>query len=352
MYLDQSAKSQLHSPVLKTEDDYHIDFETIVRKAPVGICKISLNGIILFVNEKFCRLLKISPKNAINKNFLDFYKSETNTGHLYWLKLMQSGNLTFYNGRVELTAQNGDIVPCHLNMQHLCSTNVKPAEFLCIIARFEEEKRISHQQNLSGAIIRAQEKERAFLAEELHDNINQLLATTKLYIDSAKCADAPQSKELLEKSSEHVMMVINEIRALSKSLTPPAINHASLMDNITALFSDAEKLSGICVEINHNGFDDNSICNEKKLVIYRIVQEQFNNILKHANANKIKFSIKNKNKFIAIIMEDNGVGFDTGNVQMGMGLRNIQNRAILFNGRTSVQSTPGKGCRLYVEIEA
>lgn len=361
MNLNQPLKDQSssHLSVVKTEGD----FEEMVNKAPVGICKMAFDGTLLYVNEKLARFLNISPSDAIGKNYLDFYRSETNSGYNYWQDLMRSGNLPFYHGWVDLTAKNGEIVLCHLNMQHIKDDEGNAQYFLCIFDRFEEEQfvqqqvyeeRISYQQSIATTILKAQEKERAFLAEELHDNINQLLATTKLYIDSAKSATNPQQlSELLERSSTHVVQVINELRNLSKRLTPPSIENTSLVNNIVNLFQDTERLSGIAVEIAHEGFDESKLSKEKKLMIYRILQEQFNNILKHADCSKISVNIRNQYNMVELIVEDNGKGFNTNAAsQNGLGLKNIRNRVDIYNGRCSVYSAPGKGCRVHVQFEA
>ncbi|MBV4359606.1 sensor histidine kinase [Pinibacter aurantiacus] len=359
MNLNQPLKDQSSSllSVIKTDGE----FEDMVNKAPVGVCKMAFDGTLLYVNEKLARFLDLSPADAIGRNYLDFYKSETNTGYHYWQELMRSGDLPFYHGWVDLTSKNNEIIPCHLNMQHIKDDEGNAQYFLCIFDRFAEEQviqqhlyeeRISYQQSIATTILKAQEKERAFLAEELHDNINQLLATTKLYIDSARSAKPEQLNELLERSSIHVVQVINELRNLSKRLTPPSVENTSLVNNIVNLFQDTEKLSGIAVEIIHTGFDESNIGKEKKLMIYRILQEQFNNILKHAECSKISVNIRNKGPMIELIVEDNGKGFNTTtSYQNGLGLKNIRNRVDLYNGRCSVYSAPGKGCRVHIEFE-
>jgi signal transduction histidine kinase len=247
-------------------------------------------------------------------------------------------------------------------MQHIKDDEGNAQYFLCIFDRFEEEQimqqqvyeeRISYQQSIATTILKAQEKERAFLAGELHDNINQLLATAKLYIDSARSAKPEQLNELLERSSTHVVQVINELRNLSKRLTPPSMEHASLVTNIINLFQDTEKLSGIAVEIVHTNFDESKLSREKKLMVYRILQEQFNNILKHADCSKISVNIWNKGNTVELIVEDNGKGFNTNAAsQNGFGLKNIRNRVSLYNGRCSVYSAPGQGCRIHISFEA
>lgn len=359
MNLNQPLKDQSsHLSVVKTDKE----FEDMVNKAPVGVCKMTFDGTLLYVNEKLARFLDLSPAEAIGRSYLDFYKSETNTGYHYWQELMQSGDLPYYHGWVDLTSKNGDVVLCHLNMQHIKDDEGNAQYFLCIFDRFAEEqilqqhlyeKRISYQQSIATTILKAQEKERAFLAEELHDNINQLLATTKLYIDSARAATKPeQLNELLERSSIHVVQVINELRNLSKRLTPPSVEETSLVNNIVNLFQDTERLSGIAVEIVHTGFDESNLSNEKKLMIYRILQEQFNNILKHSECTKISVDIRNQGSMVELIVEDNGKGFNTNtSSQNGLGLKNIRNRVDLFNGRCSVYSAPGKGCRVHIQFE-
>jgi PAS domain S-box-containing protein len=359
MNLNQPLKDQSSSPLSVATTDG--EFEDMVNKAPVGVCKMSFDGTLLYVNEKLARFLDLSPADAIGRNYLDFYKSDTNTGYHYWQELMRSGDLPFYHGWVDLTSKNNEIIPCHVNMQHIKDDEGNAQYFLCIFDRFEEEQilqqhlyeeRISYQQSIAATILKAQEKERAFLAEELHDNINQLLATTKLYIDSAKSAKPEQLHELLERSSIHVVQVINELRNLSKRLTPPSIENTSLVNNIVNLFQDTEKLSGIAVEIVHTGFDESHLSREKKLMIYRILQEQFNNILKHADCSKISVSLENRGPMVELIVEDNGKGFNTNaSYQNGLGLKNIRNRVDLYNGRCSVYSAPGKGCRVHIEFE-
>lgn len=97
-------------------------------------------------------------------------------------------------------------------------------------------------------------------------------------------------------------------------------------------------------------FNENNVSNKFKLNILRIVQEQLNNILKHPKAKEIWISLTKKQKTILLIITDNGIGFNTAVKQNGIGIENIKNRAVSYNGTAKFVSQPGKGCVLTVTI--
>jgi len=87
-----------------------------------------------------------------------------------------------------------------------------------------------------------------------------------------------------------------------------------------------------------------------KLTIYRIIQEQFNNILKYSKASLVWLTISNKKGVVQLKIKDNGIGFDTNLPSKGVGLLNIKARAALFNGEIKIISSPGKGCELIINF--
>ena len=93
-----------------------------------------------------------------------------------------------------------------------------------------------------------------------------------------------------------------------------------------------------------------NLSNNKKLIIYRIVQEQINNILKHSKATESQIELKTHNKRLQLLVKDNGIGFDPTKKAKGIGLNNIISRVEMHNGDMEIISSPGKGCMLKVEI--
>ena len=85
-------------------------------------------------------------------------------------------------------------------------------------------------------------------------------------------------------------------------------------------------------------------------MLFRIIQEQINNIIRHADADKIQISLQSDAEYIILTVADNGKGFDTSNFKKGSGLTNITNRAGLFNGQVEINASPGKGCSLSISI--
>ena len=166
------------------------------------------------------------------------------------------------------------------------------------------------QQLITETTIQAQEKEREELAKELHDNINQILTSTKLYLEMAIENNKEFARDAVSKSYENVKRVIGEIRQLSKQLVPPSLG-TTLIDGITDLCHEIQSLTPIKITIDSEGFTEEIMNDNLKLMLYRIIQEQVNNILKHAAASKVFITILNDDKDIHLTIVDNGVGFDT-----------------------------------------
>ena len=107
------------------------------------------------------------------------------------------------------------------------------------------------------------------------------------------------------------------------------------------------------IEINYH-FDefDEAVKADVQLAMYRIVQEQFSNILKHSKASLVDITVQRRNGDICMSIEDNGVGFEPQLTTNGIGLENMRRRVQAFNGNFSIQAIPGEGCKLYVELPA
>ncbi|MBS1510957.1 MAG: PAS domain S-box protein [Bacteroidetes bacterium] len=208
-------------------------------------------------------------------------------------------------------------------------------------------QKVQEQKKITRAILNAQEKERRYIAEELHDNINQMLAGTKLYLSVAGNSN-PALKAALDYPVKLIEDTMHEIRLLTrKNVTPKQnINLKELLQNLVdAMFKSTTLQYHFCYDV------DNEICDDElKLNIYRIVQEQSSNILKHADAQNVDVVIEIHNHVITIIVKDDGKGFDVTQKREGIGLANIINRAESFNGEAEIESSPGNGCTLYIKI--
>ncbi len=203
------------------------------------------------------------------------------------------------------------------------------------------------QQQITEAVITGQEKERTELGEELHDNINQILASTKLYIECAMKDERPRM-DLIAESKLLIEKAMFEIRNLSKSLLPPSLGQTGLLQVLHELVENINEVKELSIQIDWKIMDENTISNKLKLTIFRIIQEQLNNVIKHANAQEVIISITETGKHIELGIKDNGIGFNTEVKRMGVGLRNISSRAEVNKGVVSIKSEPGAGCQVVV----
>jgi two-component system sensor histidine kinase UhpB len=212
-----------------------------------------------------------------------------------------------------------------------------------------EKQRLDRQRQITEATIRAQEKERTDLGRELHDNINQILTTSKIYIEMAR--EEPEIREqVLEKSYQYVSSAIDEIRSLSKSLVPPSLGDIGLKEAIVDLIENLNVAQKIQITLRTYGLKDVYLDNDLKLMAYRIIQEQLNNVLKHSKSKMAEITLSVVRKSLNIIIRDDGIGFDQARRGRGIGLNNIMSRAELHHGSVQIDSTPGNGCTLKVSI--
>ena len=208
--------------------------------------------------------------------------------------------------------------------------------------------RLQKQKEISETVIRMQEKERTRIGHELHDNVNQILSTVKLFFDGIKTTSDDQ-KQLKHKSIEYLLMAIEEIRKLSKELVTPQLKQETLTDTILAAITDIQITGAIKINFTHQ-VDETLISQGKKITLFRIIQEQLKNILKHSGATTADIRLHTNPGTVELEISDNGKGFDPQQTRQGIGLANIHERTQFYNGTVNIKATGGKGCTLQVSI--
>ena len=219
--------------------------------------------------------------------------------------------------------------------------------------RAEEElaRQTDMQQKLiTQTSILVQEREREEIGKELHDNINQILAAAKLYLDIAIKETEDNSPEALIRSHQNVNLAMEEIRQLSQSLVAPSLGGVTLDKALKKLIENLPQSSSLQLDLDTNGYQQDVDDENIKLTCYRIVQVQLNNIIKHARAKKATIQLKRTPGSLELAIQDDGIGFNTEKKSSGIGLRNIKNRVGFYNGAVTIQSEPGKGCTLTINI--
>jgi two-component system sensor histidine kinase UhpB len=212
-----------------------------------------------------------------------------------------------------------------------------------------KEQQMMRQRQITEAVIIAQEKERTEIGKELHDNVNQILGASNLYVNTAM-SDDEMRQELLERSTELISRAINEIRKISKSLITPGLREIGLLESIEDITDDMKVAKGIHVQLDIHNIVEAEVDEQRKLTLFRIIQEQLNNIMKHAKASEVMIRLSLEGPDIVLTVVDNGVGFDISRHRKGVGITNIISRTELFKGKVEIQSKPGDGCVLTVRL--
>ncbi|MFC6225483.1 ATP-binding protein [Hymenobacter artigasi] len=218
------------------------------------------------------------------------------------------------------------------------------------IAALQQERQLLATE----AMLKGQEEERARLARDLHDGLGGMLSTVKLYLGSARgnLVLTPESARLFSRSIEHLDSSIQEMRRVARDLMPEAL----LTFGLPAAVQD------LCETIQHSQTTLRVQCEvfglearlpqRTELVVYRLVQELLNNVLKHAEARQVIVQITRHEQQVQVVVEDDGRGFEAAArpLNTGVGLRSLQARVDYLGGTLEVQSQPGQGTAVTIEF--
>ncbi len=236
--------------------------------------------------------------------------------------------------------------------------NKKPVRILGAIRDLTEKKKLEQDlmyeqaqkhKSIEKATISAQEKERSDISNELHDNVNQILMSSKMCLEIAK-EDPVNSKELFDKAIEYQNSAIQEIRKLSHKLSSSLIKVIGLKKSVNDIAQNLNSLHGINCDFKFDDKLEDLLNYEQKLMIYRIVQEQTNNIVKYAQAGNASIILDKKKNLVLLSISDDGKGFEKGKQPNGIGFINIFSRVEAFGGTSTLKSSPGKGCNLEISF--
>lgn len=214
-------------------------------------------------------------------------------------------------------------------------------------------KRLAH---LSRQLLTAQESERRRIAQELHDQIGQLLTALRLGLHSVRHSMEDEDiKSRLDVSLDTVDKVLGHVRSLSLDLRPAMLDDLGLPAALNWFGARQSELTGLNVEVFADRLE-HRLPNTVEVACFRIVQEAVSNAMRHSQSEEIHISMHLRGNSLELDVEDFGIGFDSRKVldnsvnHDGLGLENIQQRAALVDGEFKVDSVEGRGSRVRVRI--
>lgn len=203
---------------------------------------------------------------------------------------------------------------------------------------------INFEQELLQTQLEIQEQTLKTISEEIHDNVGQVLSLAKLNLNTFE--SHPEKK--LQDTKQLISKAINDLRDLSRSMHGDRIAELGLKQSLADELQILENSGEFKTNMKISG-EPYKLPPQKEMVLFRIAQEALNNCIKYSRSKNITVTLNYEVSIFSLYIADDGIGFDT-NTRTGIGLKSMQNRAALIGGRFNLQSAPGNGTIITIEL--
>lgn len=333
-------------------------------------CRISPQGKIIHIGDKFSKLLQYNPSFDTEKNFSKAITT-IEKEQLAIDRIIGDKKRSGWQGELNTTTRSGDslwldmsMIPVRIKKEEsellvICfnSTIRKNAELE--VERLNREnviERINQQKIISSRIVENQEIEQNRIAREIHDGIGQMLTGLKFSLESINLEHKEKSAQKIEYLKKLSLDIIKGVRTATFNLMPPELTDHGIVSSIAKLTLELTKLTGKNIQFYNKSNFDQRLDSLIEINIYRLTQEAINNAIKYAESSHIIVQLAHSNKILSIIIDDDGKGFDAAavekrrNSESGMGLLFMKERIQYINGRAFINSIPGEGTRITFNI--
>ncbi|WP_343616908.1 ATP-binding protein [Flavobacterium sp.] len=332
-------------------------------------CRISPDGSIIHIGEKFAKLLNYT-KFSSNKKFSEVLtedeKEQVNFDRLIFEK-QRSG----WQGEIKIVNKDEKEIWLDLSMVPVMIKKDE-LELLIVCFNITERKKaqreverlnlenttekINQQKIISSKIVENQENEQNRIAKEIHDGIGQMLTGLKFSLESINLDDREKSEQKIEYLKKLSLDIIKGVRTATFNLMPPELSDHGIVSSLSKLTQELSKLTGKEILFYNKTDFDRRLDSLIEINIYRLTQEAINNAIKYAESSHIIVQLSHSETLLSIIVDDNGKGFDVNSVdkkrnsESGMGLLFMKERIQYINGRVFMNSIPGEGTRITFNI--
>lgn len=216
-------------------------------------------------------------------------------------------------------------------------------------AKEKQQLKDNFEKQLLQSRLEVQDEIMNHISQEIHDNVGQILSLAKLQINVID-ESGVFNKERITDLKESVSRALHDLREIAKSMNSQRVQQSSIEELVDAELSRINKTGFTNTSLHITGLEKD-FAYRGKLILFRIIQECLQNIIKHANATEIKVNIAFNNEQMVIDIRDNGIGFNIDDKQeKGMGLQNIINRTTLINGKVSFNSVINAGTTIHITV--
>jgi len=350
------------------------EFSSLFKGNPEALVYIDEKSNILDVNSRFTQLFDYTLKEVkgrnINSELIHPSVESIEEGKILEKIVLSKG---YVSRRGIRRKKDGTLFPVSISASPIMIDNqVKGILGLYedITEQMQNEERLQdylkeikkdrkNLKRLSKKLINIQEEERRKISETIHDDIGQNITAIKINIsvieEAIKSHALHKVKERLLETKSQLEQVFEQLRKLNIDLRLPLLRDLGLLPALHAYVNRYKKRENIDIDFEVINFKKR-LYKEMEIVIFRIVQETFTNISKHARADNIYLRLENKKSKVCVLIKDNGKGFSTKNVSdseelgNGLGLIEMRERIETIGGNLDIKSSLGKGTQLLIEI--
>lgn len=345
----------------KKIEESELRFRTLTKTAPVGIFETDAAGSTTYVNETWLQYSGMKFEEAMGDGWLDAVHTEDREWLIKgWHSKTEIKAESFSEYRIidkkgRLRWVNGKAVPVN-------NADGKITGYIGIILDVTERKeaesklkeRSEQLRELSRHLQNVREAERMNIAREIHDELGQQLTGLKMdiaWLMKKASQDDPVIKTKFDDTLLLIDGMVRSIRRIATELRPSIIDDLGLNAAIEWLISEFSERLDIDIEYE-NKFNDKNMPSDISIGLFRILQESLTNIAKHAGAKKMKIKIEQLDNAVQLIVQDDGIGFDTKIKQADLtfGLLGIKERTGMMQGECNIFSKPGEGTTIEIKI--
>ncbi len=315
---------------------------------------ITAQGTILTANASFCRMLGRKPSEIAGASLFHLTPQElVNNRKAQIERVIEEKTRISFEDETEDRCYHHVFYPVFNS-----SGNVDKLAYYChdVTQVKRVEKSIRH---LTNELIKGQENERQKIANDLHDNVAQELASLRIHCDALFeqiPGMSPHAKDVVSGFSRTIKNSIETVRELAYELQPPGFDRQGLVKTLYNYGEEFSQKTGIRVDFFSAGMNSLRLDFNTENTFHRIVREALNNVRDHSGADKVVIRLVASYPTVMLRIEDNGKGFDVtafknrGNGNKPKGLKNMEGRVRLQNGKLRILSKPGAGTRILAEI--
>ncbi|MGD9106346.1 MAG: PAS domain S-box protein [Desulfobacterales bacterium] len=344
---------QVEEELRRSEEKY----KTLTTSSLTGIF-IHQDGMFVFVNDRFAKMHGYTGEELLGKEYNTLIHPDYREIIAERVAKRLKGEAVPHQYEVQRLKRDGETIWCEM-IAAAIEYRGKPAIMGNIMDITKRKQAEEHVRTLTQQLMKAQENERQRIAHYLHDNVAQDLSLMKIgwetLFDDRSSVSVNRKQKFLE-LSEILKRSIATVRDIAYDLHPPGLDQLGLVRTIYQYCEEFAEKNRIKINFFAAGMDDLSLPFDTEINLYRLIQEALWNTKKHADAASVILKMVASFPYIILRIEDDGKGFDINDrmasavKEKRMGLRSMEERVGLLNGKMKIQSRPTEGTKIFIEV--